>query len=159
MLTCNFGYDMIIVLGRCEDRTNFLLNKQRNNPWRISSSRWNAKGYFCSFLVSNICWLTSLSAGSTQTFGLTNLYFLQEDLIGESLCLEDFTCTLVSPLCTFMILWYTQFYKMESFTRKCYVNHSKGRNFHFQAKNNWPQRNRYDMIFLLRAVIRRPFLP
>ena len=77
-------YDMIIVLGRCEDRPDFLLDKQRNNPWRISSSRWNAKGYFCSFLVSNICWLTSLSAGSTQAFGMTNLSFLQEDLNGES---------------------------------------------------------------------------
>ena len=136
MLTRIFVCDMIIVLGRLKDRPVFCYLGKRNNPWRIGSNR-NVKGYLCSFLVSNICWLTSLSAGWTLVSGWQICLSLQEELSGGNLCLEDFTCTLVSPLCTFMIAPDPGFFKMGSSTRMDYVNHSKGRNSHLEQENHW----------------------
>ena len=115
------------------------------------------KGYFCSVLLSNICWLSSLSAGSTPAF-----------------CSDKFVCPLGGFEWWKPLAW--RFYLYIGITSLYLYNTAGSGDFQdgilhknvlcksfkrekltFWSEKRLTAKNAYDMIFLLRAVIRRPF--
>ena len=124
-------------VGAAGRPARFSLLRQKKWPLTNLLITQIVKGHFCSFLLSNIYWLTSLSAGSTPAFSLTKfVILLQEEWVVKAFVLK-ITCTLVSPLCAFIITRERHFFKMGYSIRKCYVNRIKGRNCHFEAENHW----------------------
>ena len=81
----------------------------RKKKWPLTIPSTIVKGHFCSVLVSNICWLTSLSvvfsAPACHNGILCNVKI--HNVLGGFLkplpCFWKFTCTLVSPLCAYKI--------------------------------------------------------
>ena len=86
-----------------------------------------ARGYLCSILVSNICWLTSLSADLGDGFLCDKIWITSVGIpfwLFEMICnrkisfqkavaFRGFTCTSVSPLCVYKITRFFLFCKTE----------------------------------------------
>ena len=66
--------------GTCASKT------KRNDPWSFWLSLLSIKGHFCSFLISNIIWLTSLSADLTVFL----IYLIFDSVITSSFLHSSF---------------------------------------------------------------------
>ena len=137
---------IIIVLSYCnvnrytdnlpvKSRKVFSERAKRNDPWCFTSSLWIIKGHFSELLVSNIYWLTSLSADSLEQLPLTKFEcfrfhsrfccfggyrirrFWKRPCPVYVFWTGSFTCTLVSPLCVYIIAPFFPFYKTEHCTK------------------------------------------
>ena len=132
----------------------------------LHTSLYGPGGYFCSFLLSNSIWITSLSTEYCIFFSALNIRlvigfffsFFPFTLLSFIWSVQlrrflVFTCTSVSPFpfCDYNITWFLLHFNMRIIQTYIGVFCLKGRIWSVDIKNRWQRRYFYVMMIMLRC--------